>query len=176
MAKRHRRRYRGLGAFSLGSLKSTNANAVDVLMGAAAGIAGVYAVKFVVNKLGDKVPEIVKTISPVLGGALAAGLLFALQKKNRSRAMGTAIGAGIIGLAIQAKSLVDNTGFAQQHGLADYGVVLDEGGMLNAYVDDQPSLSDLSAHNLAMLSAMNESDYDEDDFADADELEELLDA
>lgn len=166
MARRHRRR--GLGAFSLSALKNTSSKPLDIVLGAAAGIAGIYAVKFIINKI-PNAPAFLQRLSPLLGGAVAGGLLYVLQsKKNVNRAVGTAIGAATVGVMLQAKNEIDKMPFAVSNGLADYGVMLDEGA-LNAYVEEQPSLEDYSGANLAMLAELNEMDDDED-------FEELLDA
>ena len=109
MAKRrhHRRHYRGLGAMvqipGLGFL-GKSVSTTDVLVGAVIGMGGTLLLKGLGNKMfAGKLPDIVLQGSPLIGGALAGGAAYMLEKgKNKARANGHLAGALFAGAAIQA--------------------------------------------------------------------------
>ena len=99
---RHRRHYRGLVRFpGLGALSMpSSVKPVDVVLGAALGLAGSAGLKMGASKI-DAAPEILKSGSPLLCGAVTGAVLYLAQKKsNPGRAAGHALGAILGGVAI----------------------------------------------------------------------------
>lgn len=115
---RRRRHYRGLVKFpGLGFLPKvpTSVKPTDVAVGAVLGLAGGVAIAKGTTALaaqGVNVPAPIASAGPVLAGALSAGALYLAQKKkNKSRAMGHAIGALLGGLVVAGHQLLQSQGY-----------------------------------------------------------------
>lgn len=86
----------------LGLFKGSAGSSMDVAVGAGAGLAGIAAVKFAVNKFAPgKLPALVLRALPFLSGAATAGVLYATGKRG-GHGKGRAIGALMAGVAINA--------------------------------------------------------------------------
>jgi hypothetical protein len=148
----------------LGFFKGGAGSASDVAVGAVAGLIGVGAIKFVVNKwLADKVPSIVMRGLPALSGAITAGALYYGQKKS-SKAKSHALGALTVGLAInvwdEVRAAVPQLADLVSVRLDSYrGMLVDDRGGLNGMLIDDNSAS---ARNLNDLNAINMQPDDDD--------------
>lgn len=159
----------GLGDIT--SVFKSSVKGTDVLVGAIASLAGIYAVKYVQNKfLVGKLPEIVLRFTPAISGALTGTALYMLQKKkNRGRATGHAIGAVSAGLAINAINEL-KAKFPELADVVDLrlaGVIVDDAtprlGGFGIPVDDPTrQLGDLAALDMGLGG-----------FGETDEIEEL---
>ncbi|MBU1048377.1 MAG: hypothetical protein KKD10_07310 [Candidatus Omnitrophica bacterium] len=125
--KKHSRKSsrRGYSAFGFALPKVSDikksAKGMDILMGAALGIAGIVGLKYAYNKLtapkADGTPGMVKEIpallaqfAPAVGGVLAGTIAYALyHKKSNAKATGWLIGSIGTGVAITAANYVGNT-------------------------------------------------------------------
>jgi len=142
---------RGFGFGNFGFLKSAS-KGTDVLVGALAGVAGISAIKLVINKTGlrEKIPSVVGYALPLISGAVAGGALYVLDHKvlkMGSRAAGHALGAVMAGAAINAwdllatqfPSLADVVSLP----LSDYGILANDANrQLAAYqgmIVDEPA-------------------------------------
>lgn len=140
---------------------------LDVLLGAVAGLFGGVAAKWVLSKVGDKIPvsimPYVAQAQPLIGGALAATALYYGQKKS-ARAKAHAVGALAIGTALTAWDLLRKH-FPQLNGVVllpeyqGYGLLQEDyaRGMGGLIVDEPRA-------GMAELAAMSMAD-DEDNFA-----------
>lgn len=106
---RRRRRLSGFAALS-GALDQS-VKPTDVLVGAAAGVAGVALAKLALTKLqgmsfmqGKVIPDIVTDLVPAVGAAGVGAALYFAQKKS-GRAAGHLAGAVATGLAISGAGL-----------------------------------------------------------------------
>lgn len=137
---RRRRHYRGLVKFpGLGRLPVVGGGPVkptDVLVGLGLGVGGSLALQFGANKAiqsGLPIPGFLASGSPVVGGLATAAVLYAAQrKKNRSRAAGHALGAGLAGLAVAAFGIASNLA-AGQAPMAGFGAPLFMNPRLRGY-------------------------------------------
>lgn len=173
----------------LGMLNKT-VNTNDVLSGAAFGFAGTLLLKGLGNKLlAGKVPDAILKGSPLMGGLITGGILYALTRKtNKSKADAQLFGALTAGASVQAWDVL-KTSFPE--GLGDvvslnignyrrggYGsVIVDEktpdigpGGAAyagyNGLIVDEGSRS---MGNLGQLAAMSMGD------GESSGMEELMD-
>jgi len=175
MAKhRRRRRHRRMGSMveipGLGMF-GKSVNTTDVLMGAALGFGGTLLLKGLGNKLlGGKVPDTLLKGSPLVGGLLVGAGLWAVNRKNKSKANAQLFGALLAGGSVQAWDVL-KTSFPD--GLGDvvslkmgsynpYGVFVDEktpaigpgGAAYNGLIVDDESRR-MSDTNLAELASMS---------------------
>ena len=155
----------GLGVLN----KSVNTN--DVLVGAALGFIGTGAVKYLGNKfLADKAPAFLLKASPLVGGLITGGALYALQqKKNKSRATAHLFGAIVAGASVQVWDILKTEmpsyfGDVVSLNLSNYGsVIVDEAtprvgpGGYSGLIVDEPGRA-MSDYNLSQLANVSMGD------------------
>lgn len=143
----------------LGLFRGSAGSSSDVAVGAAAGLVGIAAIKFAVNKFAPPLPTIVVRALPLISGAITAGVLYATGKRG-GHGKGRAIGAVLAGAAINVwdevranvPSLADLVS-VQLSGYRGYGgMIVENRGGLNGYGG---MLVDNSARNLDGLNAIN---------------------
>lgn len=112
-----RRHYRGLVRFpGLGLLPSVKSpvKPVDVALGAAAGLAAAVAVKKGSEALaasGTMLPSFVTSAGPLTAGIATGGVAYLVRKKkNKSQAMGLAVGAIVGGLVVTVYGMLQQNG------------------------------------------------------------------
>lgn len=193
MARRRRRSGRRFSAMvqipGLGVLNK-QVNTTDVLVGGALGFAGSLALKGLGNKmLAGTVPDFILKGSPLVGGLLTGGILYALSAKtNKAKANAHLFGALSYGAAVQAWDVL-KTSFPE--GLGDVvslklnrygryggrmGVFVDErtpavgpgGAAMGGLIVDEGGRS-LSDHNLGALAQASVGD------SESSGMEELMD-
>ncbi len=78
----------------------------DVLIGAAAGLAGIYGIKWLTKQpfLAGKLPSFLSKFYPLLGGA-GAGLALYMGQKRSARGLGHLVGAAAIGAAVNVAAV-----------------------------------------------------------------------
>lgn len=169
----------------LGSLNK-QVNTSDVLVGAALGFAGTLAIKMAGGKvLAGKVPDFLLKGSPLVGGIVTGGVLYALeQKKNKAKANAHLFGALLAGASVQAWDSLKTTFQAQLgdvvslkfQGRNGYGVFVDErtpnvgpGGYGGLIVDEGGRSMSGVSQNLAQLAAYSMGDEE------SSGMEELMD-
>lgn len=141
----------GFGLFR-GNAGSSN----DVLVGAAAGVAGIAGIKFLVNKFAaDKLPAIVIRALPLLSGAVTAGALYATGKRGggKGRALGALLAGAAINIWDEVRANVPSLADLVSVNLGNYRGGY--GGMLVENRGYQGVLVDNSARNLEGLHAIN---------------------
>jgi hypothetical protein len=134
--KHHRRHHARRSRFSLGfdmSFLKKSSSSTNMLMGVAAGFAGIVGIKWAINKFpsfGAMIPSALKTALPLIGSAIVGGVLFAMQKnKNQDRAVGHLVGALAAGTAVTAHTALLGTTWAKAGnyaGYADYAALVSE--------------------------------------------------
>ncbi len=139
----------------LGLFKGGAGSASDVAIGAAIGVAGIAAIKFVVNKyLADKMPALAMRALPALSGAVTGAALYYGQKRS-AKAKSHALGAALAGLAInvwdEVRAAVPDLADLVSVRLNSYrGMLIDDrGGYNGMLIDDSSSnLHDVQAINM----------------------------